>query len=216
MSDNKSPAKVQDRYQGLLAYFESQQASDAAAIPHPDKGINSIAQKRLEEFRKAAVLIPVTRLRNDESHVVLTVRSENLKSHAGQISLPGGTTEADDLDEAATALRESEEEIGLQAHQVEVIGRLGELALPSGFRVTPVIGIIENDLEFEACPIEVSDVFQAPLDLILDPTAYMQSSYEYQNQERKVLELHYEDYRIWGATAAILHHLAVQVEKFKE
>ena len=201
-------------YHDLLSYFETTQHMNAGAIPHPDSAINAMAQEQLAQFRKAAVLIPVTRLRDEESHVVLTVRSENLKSHAGQISLPGGTSEPEDRDEIATALRESEEEIGLQQHHVEVVGRLGELALPSGFRVTPVIGIIENDLEFEACPIEVADIFQAPLELILDPKAYVQSSYEYQNQQRKVLELHYEDYRIWGATAAILHHLAMQVVKF--
>lgn len=200
-------------YHDLLEYFNSRQDASAETIPHPDTGINAMAQEKLDQFRKAAVLIPVTRLRDRESHVVLTVRSANLKSHAGQISLPGGTSEPEDQDEAATALRESEEEIGLQSHHVEIVGRLGELALPSGFRVTPVIGVIENDLEFTACPIEVADIFQAPLELILNPDAYMQSSYEYQNQQRKVLELHYEDYRIWGATAAILHHLAVQVRK---
>lgn len=217
MTNNfSSNSGASTHYQGLLDYFAAQSNTAADAIPHPDLSINAMAQEKLEQFRRAAVLIPVTRLRDDESHVVLTVRSENLKSHAGQISLPGGTSEPEDSDETATALRESEEEIGLLAHQVEVIGRLGELALPSGFRVTPVIGVIENDLEFEACPIEVADVFQAPLELILDPDAYVHSSYEYQNQQRKVLELHYEDYRIWGATAAILYHLAVQVRKFGE
>ncbi len=201
-------------YHGLLSFFEAGQHTDADPIPHPDSGVNAMAQEQLAQFRKAAVLIPVTRLRNGESHVVLTVRSENLKNHAGQISLPGGTSEPEDKDEIATALRESEEEIGLPQHHVQVVGRLGELALPSGFRVTPVIGIIENDLKFEACPVEVADIFQTPLELILNPNAYMQSSYEYQNQQRKVLELHYEDYRIWGATAAILHHLATQVVRF--
>ena len=202
-----------EHYQGLLDFFQGADSNAQSSIPHPDREINAMAMQELDSFRQAAVLIPVTRLRDDESHVVLTVRTANHKNHAGQISLPGGTTEPQDTDETAIALRESEEEIGLKSEYVEVIGRLGEMALPSGFRVTPVVGIIENDLEFTACPIEVADVFQAPLELVLDPDAYVQSSYLYQDKERAVLELHYEDYRIWGATAAILYHLASGVRK---
>lgn len=197
-------------YQALLDFFATA-GSEPDPIAHPDAGVNSLAQDKLADYRSAAVLVPVTRLSNEQSNVVLTVRSENLKSHAGQISLPGGTTEPHDHDETATALRESEEEIGLRSEHVEVIGKLGELALPSGFRITPIVGIIENDLEFSPCPIEVADIFQVPLELLLDPNAYMRSKYVYQNQERAVLELHFEDYRIWGATAAILHHLAMGV-----
>ncbi len=214
--DSSISIPASEHYQGLLDFFQSAGGNTQDSIPHPDREINAMAMQELDSFRQAAVLIPVTRLRDDESHVVLTVRSANLKSHAGQISLPGGTTEPEDVDETATALRESEEEIGLKSEQVEVIGRLGEMALPSGFRVTPVVGIIENDLEFNACPVEVADVFQAPLELVLDPNAYMQSSYVYRDKERAVLELHYEDYRIWGATAAILYHLATGVRRNRE
>ncbi len=163
-------------------------------------------------LRKAAVLIPITRHRPDqESKIVLTVRSANLNSHAGQISLPGGSVEHGDLDAAATALRESEEEIGLPRDEVEVIGQLGEMALPSGFQITPVIGIIEPGLEFVPCPNEVAEIFQAPLSLVLDKEAYSASSMTYDRKPRKILELRYEKFRIWGATAAILYHLAQQI-----
>ena len=143
------------------------------------------------------------------SHVVLTVRSENLNSHAGQISLPGGSCDPADSDLAATALREAEEEIGLPREQVEVAGELGPMALPSGFLVTPVVGLIPPGLDFTPCSHEVADIFQTPLDLILDPEAYVRSSYILAGVKRQTLELCYEDYRIWGATAAILHRLAV-------
>ncbi len=143
------------------------------------------------------------------SHVVLTVRSANLSNHAGQISLPGGAVEPDDRDLAAAALREAEEEIGLPREQVEIAGELGPMALPSGFRVTPVVGLIPPDLEFAACSREVADIFQTPLDLVLAPAAYVRGSYPHAGDERRTLELHYEDYRIWGATAAILHRLAI-------
>lgn len=203
--------------QRLVAYFSQRDTSDdARLIPHPDDAINQVAASQLASLRKAAVLIPITRPTTDsDSHVVLTVRSANLKSHAGQISLPGGSQEAHDIDVYATALRESQEEIGLAPKHVELIGRLGEMALPSGYRVTPVVGLIEPDLTFAACPIEVADIFQAPLSLVLNPNAYRSTIVEFDNKPRTILELTFEDYRIWGATAAILHHLALQVCQHK-
>ena len=142
------------------------------------------------------------------SKVVLTVRAANLKSHAGQISLPGGSIDPEDANPAAAALREAEEEIGLPQEQVEIMGELGPMDLPSGFRVMPVVGLIPPGLAFTPCSREVADIFQTPLALILDPKAYIRSSYLHAGIKRPTLELHYEDYRIWGATAAILHRLA--------
>jgi 8-oxo-dGTP pyrophosphatase MutT (NUDIX family) len=199
-------------YRSLIDYFSQETSAEPEPIAHPDSSVNRMVDGRETVLRKAAVLIPITRQdAGNESHIVLTVRSENLRSHAGQISLPGGTRDADDADDIATALRESEEEIGLPASQVEVIGKLGDMALPSGFHITPIVGLIEPGLNFTAAPEEVADIFQAPLDLVLDLSAYKAAFMTYNNVERKILELHYEDYRIWGATAAILYHLAKQV-----
>lgn len=218
--NNAASASNQILFQRMLAYFARLEQPDRHTpqpIPHPDESANRITIEQLESFRRAAVLIPVTRPTADhESQVVLTVRSANLKSHAGQISLPGGTQEARDKDVYSTALRESEEEIGLPASCVEIIGRLGEFALPSGFRVTPIVGVIESGMEFCPCPIEVADIFYAPLALVLDPLAYRSSEMQFNDVPRKILELTYEDYRIWGATAAILHHLALQVLRDQE
>lgn len=201
-------------YHSLLDYFSQPRADALEPIAHPDSSINKMVDSRGSSLRKAAVLIPITRLDADnESHIVLTVRSENLRSHAGQISLPGGTRDAEDSDDIATALRESEEEIGLPASQVEVIGKLGDMALPSGFHITPIVGLIQPGLSFTPAVEEVADIFQVPLDLVLDPNAYKASFMTFNDVERKILELHYEDYRIWGATAAILYHLAMQVAK---
>lgn len=204
----------QELFERMVAYFEREQQSKEppALIPHPDAEVNRITSGQLPTLRKAAVLIPVTRASaTAESHVVLTVRSANMKSHAGQISLPGGTQNAQDADICATALRESEEEIGLPEAHVQILGRLGEFALPSGFRVTPVVGIIDAGLPLVPCPVEVADIFYAPLTLVLNPNAYRRSEMHFQSAPRKILELTYEDYRIWGATANILHHLAMQV-----
>jgi len=168
-------------------------------------------------LRKASVLIPITRPQADnESHIFLTVRSENLKSHAGQISLPGGSQDEQDADAIATALRESEEEIGLQSSKVEVIGQLGDISLPSGFQVTPIVGLIDAGLHFTPCAIEVAHIFHVPLDLVLNTASYRSSLMTFDNKPRKILELQYEDYRIWGATAAILYHLAKQVTRYKD
>ncbi len=210
MADKPVPDTV-STFQNLLRFFQSPRGQVETPIVHPYAEGKQHTAEELEDYRQAAVLIPVTRLNDDESHVVLTVRSENLRSHAGQISLPGGSVESQDRDLMATALRESHEEIGLHPGEVDVIGKLGELVMPSGFRITPVVGLIESNLQFSACPIEVADIFQAPLDLVLNPQAYQRSTVRYQNKERPILELHYEDYRIWGATAAILHHLAVAI-----
>ena len=218
---------IDPAYESLLALFAAPAEDRLTPITHPARGAKTRggeassaresniggdeAHPARESLREAAVLIAVSRPGGDSapSNVVLTVRSENLKSHAGQISLPGGSIEPDDADLTAAALREAEEEIGLPPKQVEVIGELGPMALPSGFLVTPVVGLIPHGLEFTACSREVADIFETPLDLILNPEAYARSSYLHAGVKRRTLELHYEDYRIWGATAAILHHLAV-------
>jgi len=172
-------------YHDLIDYFSHGQLIPPKKIAHPDPSVNEMVDGKIQKLRRAAVLLPITRLhKNKSSDLVLTVRSRNLKSHAGQISLPGGTSEKIDQDSIATALRESEEEIGLKAKHVEVLGRLGDLALPSGFHVTPIVGIVDQGLNFVACPDEVADIFQAPLDLVLDITAYKKSAMTFDNQER--------------------------------
>ena len=201
-------------YPDLIAYFSQLDSGALKPISHPDKSVNQIVDGQEDSLRRAAVLIPVTRPVPGQEHkskVVLTVRSENLRSHAGQISLPGGTRDEQDADEVATALRESEEEIGLSPQQVDVLGRLGDMALPSGFRVTPIVATIDADSRFTASPDEVADIFLVPLELILNVEAYSSSTMIFKEKPRQVLELYYEDYRIWGATAAILYHLAEEV-----
>ena len=148
MTIDRATAAV-TRYPRLLDSCAQPRDDALEPIARPDSSINKMVDRRDVSLRKAAALIPITRWDCDhESHVVLTVRSENLRSHAGQISLPGGTRDAEDADDVATALRESEEEIGLPASQVEVIGKLGDMALPSGFHITPIVGLIQPGLNF--------------------------------------------------------------------
>lgn len=201
-------------YEGLLDFFAGPHSENPAPITHPDELVNQEAMRDGHSYRAAAVLIPVTRnSETNKSEIVLTVRAAHLKSHGGQISLPGGTKEEQDPDFQTTALRESEEEIGLLAHQVQVLGKLGDMALPSGFRITPFVGLIDSGLEFVPSPDEVADIFHAPLELLLDPGAYQKTTMEFNGEERMILEINFEKYRIWGATAAILYHLAQQVRR---
>ena len=204
--ESSRPSQIDPYFDALLRYFS--QPCDNARIEHPDPRIDSDILQR-DSLRAAAVLIAVTRPRLDaHSRVVLTLRSEHLKSHAGQVSLPGGTCDAGDRDAIDTALREAEEEVGLQRDRVEVIGCMGEIALPSGFRITPVVGLIDDGLGLTPCPDAVADIFHPPLSLLLEPSAYARSTAHYRGADRTILELPFEGYRIWGATAAILHSLA--------
>lgn len=208
MNDREENDSLQ-AFDALLAHFSRKALEAPEPIFHPDNSVNRMMEERRVPLRKASVLIPITRHRPGRtSEIVLTVRSENLSSHAGQVSLPGGSEEDSDEDVVATALRESEEEIGLDRGKVEVIGRLGDMALPSGFQITPIVGLIEPGLDLAPCPIEVAEIFHAPLSLLMDPEAYSATSMSYDSQSRRILELQFRHFRIWGATAAILHNLA--------
>ncbi len=215
--NNRDDSNSEQAFDDLLAYFSRNKNDNPDPIFHPDNSVNKMMFERPTALRKASVLIPVTRHRpGKSSEIVLTVRSENLNSHPGQVSLPGGSEESIDSGVVATALRESEEEIGLAQSNVEVIGRLGDMALPSGFQITPIVGLIEPDLEFVPCPIEVAEIFHAPLSLLMNPDSYNATSMTYDNQARKILELQFKRFRIWGATAAILYHLAQMIENSKK
>jgi 8-oxo-dGTP pyrophosphatase MutT (NUDIX family) len=215
--NNVDDSNSEQAFDDLLAYFSRNKNDNPDPIFHPDNSINKLMSLRSRALRKASVLIPITRHKpGKNSEIVLTVRSENLNNHPGQISLPGGSEEAIDSDVVATALRESEEEIGLAQGDVQVIGRLGDMALPSGFQITPIVGLIEPDLKYVPCPIEVAEIFHAPLSLLINPDSYKSTSMTYGNQSRKILELQFERFRIWGATAAILYHLAQMIENSKK
>jgi 8-oxo-dGTP pyrophosphatase MutT (NUDIX family) len=215
--NNADDSNSEQAFDDLLAYFSRNKNDNPDPIFHPDNSINKLMSLRSRALRKASVLIPITRHKpGKNSEIVLTVRSENLNNHPGQISLPGGSEEAIDSDVVATALRESEEEIGLAQGDVQVIGRLGDMALPSGFQITPIVGLIEPDLKYVPCPIEVAEIFHAPLSLLINPDSYKSTSMTYGNQSRKILELQFERFRIWGATAAILYHLAQMIENSKK
>lgn len=208
-----APISNDPMLQRMLRFFKQTQAFERRPIQHPDQTINRLVTSTelpATSFRRAAVLIPViTDL--DEAAIVLTLRTQHLSSHPGQVAFPGGTEDPGDAGPVHTALRESEEEIGLPADAVRVIGRLGELLMPSGYCVTPIVGLLSARTPLVASPREVEHIFRVPLRLALNPTQYQRCRVTYQETEREILEMHFESYRIWGATAAILHHLACEI-----
>lgn len=152
----------------------------------------------------AAVLAPLVE-RPEGYTVLLTQRTAHLEHHAGQISFPGGRAEAEDASPIETALREAEEEIGLdRRHVVEIAGFLDLYQTVTGFLITPVVGFVTPPFELKLDAFEVAEAFEVPLDFILDPRHHQQHSMEYQGQLRRYYVIPYENRFIWGATAAML------------
>jgi 8-oxo-dGTP pyrophosphatase MutT (NUDIX family) len=156
-----------------------------------------------EEIRPAAVLVPVVR-RESGLTVLLTRRTAHLNDHAGQISFPGGRAEPGDADAAQTALREAAEEIGLEAARVEVLGELHPYVTVTGYRVTPVVGLLTPPLELRPDDFEVAEVFEVPLKFLLDPANHQRNRVLTEGRERHYYAMPYGQYYIWGATAGML------------
>ncbi|MBK7791236.1 MAG: CoA pyrophosphatase [Betaproteobacteria bacterium] len=151
----------------------------------------------------AAVLVPLVN-RPAGLQVLLTQRTAHLSDHAGQISFPGGRAEPSDPSLAGTALRETEEEVGLPASAVSVLGRLPDYETVTGYRVTPVVGWVDPPFTLRPDPHEVADVFEVPLDFLLDP-AHQQRHFRTLGETRRdYWAIPWQDRYIWGATAAML------------
>jgi 8-oxo-dGTP pyrophosphatase MutT (NUDIX family) len=151
----------------------------------------------------AAVLVPLVE-RDRGMTVLLTQRAATLKDHAGQISFPGGRIEPEDADAWRAALREAHEEIGLQENFVEFAGYLPDHWVGTGFRVTPVVGFVNPGYELRIATAEVHDVFEVPLDFILDAANHISRTRELGGVKLEVYDIPYGDRNIWGATAGML------------
>jgi 8-oxo-dGTP pyrophosphatase MutT (NUDIX family) len=159
----------------------------------------------------AAVLVPF--LLGGTPGVLLTKRAAHLNKHAGQVSFPGGRIDPGDSGPEGAALREAHEEIGLDPTRVEVIGRLGDYVTGTGYRITPVLGLLPADSDladlglFESSD-EVEAIFTLPLSVLLDPKAPERRRAHFRGRWREFWVWPHPDHYIWGATAAILVHLA--------
>jgi 8-oxo-dGTP pyrophosphatase MutT (NUDIX family) len=159
--------------------------------------------REAEALRPAAVLVPVISRGSDLS-VLFTRRTDHLHDHAGQISFPGGRAEPHEESAAQTALRETEEEIGLAADRVEILGSLSEYVTVTGYRVTPVVGLVRPPLELKPDDFEVAEIFEVPLGFLLDSSNHQRNSVVHLGRQRHYYALPYGQYYIWGATAGML------------
>jgi 8-oxo-dGTP pyrophosphatase MutT (NUDIX family) len=157
-------------------------------------------------IKVAAVLIPLVN-REDGVRVLFTQRTEYLDDHAGQICFPGGRAEQADASREETALRETEEEIGLGRGGIVPLGTLPDHEMPSGFRITPVVGWIEPPFSLKLDPFEVAGVFEAPLEHFIEEGNYQRREYYFRGRHRHYLAIPYQGRYIWGATAGILYGL---------
>ncbi|SCA58213.1 putative NUDIX hydrolase [Candidatus Terasakiella magnetica] len=169
-----------------------------------DHDLNGFRPK--PDNRAAAVLVPIVKHKEGLT-VLFTKRTDHLKNHPGQISFPGGHTEEEDESAEHAALRETEEEVGLPHEYIKVIGRLNDYVTRTGFRVTPIIGLVEAPYPTEPDPHEVAEVFEVPLSFLLDRSNHEKCSRIFMGQKRYFWAMPYEDYYIWGATAGMLKNL---------
>jgi 8-oxo-dGTP pyrophosphatase MutT (NUDIX family) len=169
---------------------------------------------RWKEFgdpRVAAVLVPLV-VREEGITVLLTQRADHLNDHAGQVSFPGGRHEPFDVDATATALREAQEEVGLDPERVEILGSLPDYLTATGFCVTPVVGLVHPPFTVEADTLEVAEVFEVPLSFLMDPARHEVRVFRWEGGERRFFAMPYPrgdaagDYFIWGATAGMLRN----------
>ncbi|WP_380874566.1 hypothetical protein ACFB49_48840 [Sphingomonas sp. DBB INV C78] len=158
-----------------------------------------------EPLVPAAVLVPF--VDRPEPTILLILRPETMRRHAGQIAFPGGRVDPGDDGVVGAALREAQEEIGLAPSLVDVIGSVDTYRTITGYQVTPVIGVVPPDLVLTPQPAEVADIFEVPLAHLLEPMNHVEQAVEWQGRERRYFEIFWEGRRIWGATAAMIVNL---------
>lgn len=184
---------------GLRAFFRTEHPAD------PDDGV--YAALAGPPPRQAAVLVPV--VLHPRPTLLLTQRTSHLRKHAGQIAFPGGKMDEGDTNAVAAALREAQEEVGLAPHRVEVLGALPRHRMNAFYGVTPVVGLVPPDVVWQANPHEVAEVFEVPLDFLMNPANHRRHAYEVDGRVREWFSMPYQDGQgerfIWGATAAMLH-----------
>lgn len=161
--------------------------------------------------RAAAVLVPLV-VREAGLSVLLTQRADHLSDHAGQISFPGGRREPFDHDATATALREAQEEVALAPERVEVLGALPDYLTGTGFRVTPIVGLVHSPFTVHADRLEVAEIFEVPLPFLMNPANHEVRLLRWEGGERRFFAMPYArpgtggQYFIWGATAGMLRN----------
>ncbi len=205
-------APVEQRLRDALAGTHDRAPRPLAHLDLPLKADRWLTPALLKTLRPAAVLAPVLR-RGEVFTMLLTRRADHLRSHRGQISFPGGRRDDTDVSAAANALREAQEEVGLDPARVEVLGYLDDYPVISRNLVTPVVGLVEGEFTPVIDPSEVAQVFEVPLEVVLDPSAYERKNLSRDGLVVPYFELNWGGFRIWGATAGMLYDLCHRVDR---
>ena len=196
-----NPADFEARLRGRLDPLDA-----PAGQLRSDNDLNPDWPKHIDATRPAAVLAPIIK-RPEGWTMLFTQRAEETPAHPGQISFPGGRVEPSDADAAATALRETVEEIGLARELIEPVGSWDRYDTITGFRITPIVGLIEPGFSLTLNPREVASVFEAPLSFLFDPANHERRSAIWRGAERHYYAMPYEGRFIWGATAGLIRAL---------
>ena len=206
-------ARTQPARHGSILPLTRERIVEALARPAPEPepdDLHTISLREGTRVTEAAVLVPIVN-RGGRLQVLLTQRTAHLDDHAGQISFPGGRVETGDASREETALRETEEETGLARSAVMVLGRLPVYEIPSGFRITPVVGWVEPPFALRPDPFEVEAAFEAPLEHFLDLANYQRRQFHFRGRHRHYMAVPHEGRYIWGATAGMLYSFARQL-----
>lgn len=171
----------------------------------PEITVERLVRPLSRPLMDAAVLLPII-LRDDGPTLLFTQRTAHLNAHAGQISFPGGRMETHDASPVDAALRETEEEVGLARRHIDVIGTLPEYHTGTGFRVTPVVGIVQPPFDMQADPYEVAEIFEVPLAFLMNGMHHQRRTAEFVTGNRTFYVMPYERFFIWGATAGMLRN----------
>lgn len=181
---------------------------DLIQRPRGDHDLQEVAVAVPDEERaiEAAVLVPIV-LRPAGPTLLLTQRAASLRNHSAQIAFPGGRIDAVDGSPLIAALREAEEEIGLHRETVRTVGYLDAYLTGTGYRVVPVVGLVEPPLDLTINPAEVDEAFETPLSFLLDPANHQRHGREWNGQRRTYYAMPHEHRYIWGATAGMIRNL---------
>ena len=159
--------------------------------------------------KTAAVLLPI--INKAAPTLLLTQRSPLLRSHAGQVAFPGGMSDPEDSTIIATALREAYEEVAIPPKKVQILGQLAPIQSYGGYQVTPIIGLLPDNLDYQPNPSEVASIFEVPLFDVLSIQRYKYIDIKRSGRQNRIFFYWYNGYLVWGLTAAIIHQLALQL-----
>ena len=207
-----TPEQIIRALQAPREGLELRVGDHAVDFPGSQSRARAFAEGELSA-RPAAVLVPLV-TRETGLSVILTRRTAHLKAHAGQISFPGGRKEDADSDLEETALRETEEEIGLHRRHINLIGRLNDYYTVTGFQVTPVVGLVSPPFDLVADPGEVDEVFEVPLSFVMEQRNQKLQTVEFEGAKRRYFAIPYRQYYIWGATAGMLVNFSDLLRRF--